>query len=106
MWLGATRESLDMLRQIYDNLIPRLVHDLEIQAGLEVMRRITADIITKLEPVVHRYHESRMYGRRVCERLWSALFPIEDNKDNSYETLIVLKSLEMFLTYIDGHLTA
>lgn len=106
MWLGATHESLEMLRQIYDKLIPQLVHDLEIQAGLGVMRRITADIIAKLEPIVHRYHESRIYGRGVCERLRKALFPMEDNKDNSYETLIVLQSLEMFLTYIDGHLTA
>ncbi|KAL4756825.1 molybdopterin oxidoreductase family protein [Aspergillus foveolatus] len=106
MWLGATHESLETLRQIYDKLIPQLVHDLEIQAGLGVMRRIAADIITKLEPIVQRYHESRIYGRGVCERLRKALFPMEDDKDNSYETLIVLQSLEMFLTYIDGHLTA
>ncbi|RDW64542.1 molybdopterin oxidoreductase family protein [Aspergillus mulundensis] len=106
MWLGATHESLEMLRQIYNNLIPRLVHDLEIQAGLEVMRRITADIIQKFEPVVARYHESRMYGRQVCERLRSALFPMDDTQDNSYETLIVLQSLQMFLGYIEGHLTA
>ncbi|KAL4900417.1 hypothetical protein BDW74DRAFT_188265 [Aspergillus multicolor] len=106
MWLGATHESFEMLRQIYDSLIPRLVHDLEIQAGLEVMRRITADVIHKFEPVVSRYHESRMYGRQVCERLRSALFPMDDTKDNSYETLIVLQSLQMFLGYIEGHLAA
>lgn len=107
MWLGATHESLEMLRDIYSDLIPRLVHDLEIQAGLEVMRRITHDAIGKLEPVVARYHESRLYGRKVCERLRRALFPMEeDASNNAYEALIALQSLEMFLTYIEGHLTA
>ncbi|KAL4813549.1 hypothetical protein BDW67DRAFT_187654 [Aspergillus spinulosporus] len=77
-----------MLCQIYDTLIPQLVHDLKIQAGLEVMHRITADIIAKLEPIVHRYHESRNCGRSVCERLRRVQFPMEDDKENSYETLI------------------
>ncbi|KAL4914762.1 hypothetical protein BDW62DRAFT_219835 [Aspergillus aurantiobrunneus] len=106
MWLGATHEALEMLRGIYSDLIPRLVHDLEIQAGLEVMRAITNDVIQTLEPVMQRYHESRMYGRDVCGRLRSSLFPMEEAPNNAYEALIVLQSLEMFLTYIEGHLTA
>jgi hypothetical protein len=107
MWLGATHESLEMLRNIYSDLIPRLVHDLEIQSGLEVMRRITHDAIERLEPVISRYHESRRYGRKVCERLRRSLFPMEEDVSNdAYEALIALQSLEMFLTYIEGHLTA
>ncbi|KAL4931465.1 molybdopterin oxidoreductase family protein [Aspergillus undulatus] len=106
MWLGATHESLEMLRDIYTDLIPRLVHDLEIQAGLEVLKQITHDVITRLEPIVKRYHESRKYGRRVCERLRKALFPMETNSNNAYEALIVLQALQMFLGYIEGHLTA
>ncbi|KAL4964214.1 molybdopterin oxidoreductase family protein [Aspergillus stella-maris] len=108
MWLGATHEALLMLRDIYSNIIPRLVHDMEIQAGLETLKQITHDSISKLDPIVERYHESRKYGRRVCERLRKALFPMEDNPEcsNAYETLIVLQSLQMFLGYIEGHLTA
>ncbi|KAL4876787.1 hypothetical protein BJY04DRAFT_231398 [Aspergillus karnatakaensis] len=106
MWLGATHEALEMLRDIYKDLIPRLVHDLEIQAGLEVMRRLTHDTLIRLDPVVQRYHESRLYGRKVCERLRSSLFPMKDPPDDVYEALIVLQSLQMFLVYIEGHLTA
>ncbi|KAL2837336.1 hypothetical protein BJY01DRAFT_258393 [Aspergillus pseudoustus] len=105
MWLGATHEALEMLNEIYKDLIPRLVHDIEIQAGLEVMRRITKDVIDKLNPVVQRYHESRMYGRKVCERLRTSLFPMEDTH-NPYCALITLQSLGMFLSYIEGHLLA
>ncbi|KAJ5982023.1 hypothetical protein N7451_012123 [Penicillium sp. IBT 35674x] len=107
MWLGATHESLEMLRDIYSDLIPRLVHDFEVQSGLEVMRRITLDAIHKLEPVVARYHESRLYGRKVCKRLRRTLFPMkEDESNDAYEALIALQSLEMFFSYIEGHLTA
>lgn len=105
MWLGATHEALEELRSVYNDIIPRLVKDLEIQAGLEIMLHITHDMIQTLEPVVHRYHESRLYGRKVCERLRGSLFPM-DEMNNSYESLIVLQSLDMFLTYIEGHLTA
>ncbi|KAL4802436.1 hypothetical protein BDV18DRAFT_166836 [Aspergillus unguis] len=105
MWLGATHEALEALRGVYQDIIPRLVHDLEVEAGLQVMLHITKDMITKLEPIIERYHESRMYGRQVCDRLRSSLFPMED-AHNSYESLIVLQSLQMFMTYIEGHLTA
>jgi hypothetical protein len=105
MWLGATHEALEMLRDIYKDLIPRLVHDLEIQAGLEVMQRITKTVLEKFDPIIKRYHESRMYGRRVCERLRASLFPMEDTGD-PYCALITLQSLGMFLGYIEGHLLA
>ncbi|KAL4939129.1 hypothetical protein BDV06DRAFT_231248 [Aspergillus oleicola] len=82
-------------------------HDI-IQTGLETLKQITHDAISRFDPIVSRYHESRKYGRRVCQRLRKALFPIEDYSDssNAYETLIVLQSLQMFLGYIEGHLTA
>ncbi|CEL10262.1 Putative Nitrate reductase [Aspergillus calidoustus] len=105
MWLGATHEALEMLRDIYKDLIPRLVHDLEIQAGLEVMQRITKTVLERFDPIIKRYHESRLYGRRVCERLRASLFPMEDTGD-PYCALITLQSLGMFLGYIEGHLLA
>ncbi|KAI9370266.1 hypothetical protein BJX61DRAFT_549084 [Aspergillus egyptiacus] len=106
LWLGATHEALEMLVSIYSDLIPKLVHDLEVQSGLEVMRRLTADTITTLTPIIHRYHESRLYGRNVGQHLRKALFPMVEEGEEAYSALIALQSLEMFLTYIEGHLTA
>ncbi|KAL3478855.1 hypothetical protein BJX99DRAFT_256062 [Aspergillus californicus] len=106
MWLSATHESLEMLRDIYKDLIPRLIHDLEIQAGLEVMTRLTGHVIHKLSPVIERYHESRTYGRKACERLRRSVFPLQEGSGDVYEAPIALQSLQMFFVYIEGHLTA
>ncbi|KAL2364660.1 hypothetical protein RJZ56_002426 [Blastomyces dermatitidis] len=39
-WMGVTHEALEMLIEMYRDLIPRLVHDLEVQSGLGVMCQI------------------------------------------------------------------
>lgn len=106
LWLGATYEALDMLSDIYKTLIPRLVHDLEVQYGLDEMQRLTTDSINRLKPAIDRYHESRQYGRMVAGRLRDAAFPSVEVADDPYEALAALQSLDLFLTYIEGHLTA
>ncbi|OKL61558.1 hypothetical protein UA08_03903 [Talaromyces atroroseus] len=106
LWIGATHESLEVLLDIYNNLIPRMVHDLEVQAGLQVMCRITRDILQHFEPVIDKYHESRHYGRSVVQRLKDAIFPAVDEATDPYEALVALQSLDIYLTYVEGHLTA
>ena len=106
LWLGATYEALDMLVDIYKTLIPRLVHDMEVQSGLEIMQRLTKDVLQRFKPVIDRYHESRQYGRMVAGNLRDAAFPSVGEANDSYEALVALQSLDLFLTYIDGHLTA
>jgi hypothetical protein len=106
LWLGATDQALGMLRDIYVDVIPRLVHDMEIQAGLQVMRRITCEILDQVKPIVERYHESQQYGRRMAERLRDSIFPEIGESNDPYDALVALQSLDLFLTYIEGHLTA
>ncbi|PGH14126.1 hypothetical protein AJ79_03243 [Helicocarpus griseus UAMH5409] len=106
LWMGATHEALEMLIEIYKDLIPRLVHDLEVQSGLEVMRRITTEILHTFQPLIDKYHESRQYGRSVAQRLRNAIFPQTEETHDPYEALAALQSLDLFLTYIEGHLTA
>ncbi|KAJ1716297.1 periplasmic nitrate reductase [Aspergillus flavus] len=105
-WLGATHQALEVLNDVYMDLIPRLVHDLEVYSGLEVMRRITLDILRKLNAVISRYHESRQYGRKVATSLKDSLFPVVEEGSDAYEALVALQALDVFLTYIEGHLTA
>lgn len=106
LWLGATYEALDMLIDIYKTLIPQLVHDLEVQHGLEVMQRLTRDSLERLKPTIEKYHESPRYGRTVAAGLRDAAFPAVKETNDAYEALAALQSLDLFLTYIEGHLTA
>jgi hypothetical protein len=106
LWMGATHEGFEILLEVYKDLIPRLVDDLEVQAGLEVMRRITNEILQQFRPVIDRYHESRQYGRSVAQRLRNAVFPAADEANDPCEALVALQSLDVFLTYIEGHITA
>ena len=70
------------------------------------MRRITLDILRELNPIISRYHESRQYGRKVATRLKDSLFPDVEEGSDAYEALVALQALDVFLTYIEGHLTA
>lgn len=106
LWLGATIEALDMLVDVYDHLVPRLIHDFDVHSGLLVMHRITTDIIKQLKPQVDKYHESQQFGRSVAQRLRDTIFPSEIRHGDPYEALAALQSLQLFLTYIDDHLVA
>ena len=106
LWLGATIEALDMLVDVYDHMLPRLIHDFDIHSGLLVMHRITTEIIKKFKPVVEKYHESQQYGRSIAQRLRDAIFPSETRHGDPYEALAALQSLQMFLTYIEDYLVA
>lgn len=106
LWLGATHEGLETLSDIYSNLMPRLIHDFEVHSGLQVLLRLTDDMLQRLRPLVKRYHESQQYGRSVCQGLQEAIFPKPESHSDPYEALAALQSLQLFVTYIEGHLTA
>ncbi|OJD24435.1 hypothetical protein ACJ73_04202 [Blastomyces percursus] len=106
LWMGATHEALEMLIEIYRDLIPRLVHDLEVQSGLGVMCQITTEVLQTFQPLIDKYHESWEYGRSVAQRLRDAIFFHKTDTNDPYEPLAALQSLDVFLTYIEGHLTA
>lgn len=106
LWLGATYEAIEALSDIYTNLIPRLVHDFEVHSGLQSLLRITEDMLNSLRPMVKRYRESEKYGRDVCQGLRDAIFPKPESHGDPYEALAALQSMQLFVTYIHGHLTA
>ncbi|KAH8426193.1 uncharacterized protein LDX57_003937 [Aspergillus melleus] len=105
LWLGATEEALIKLAELYENLIPRLVLDFEVQSGLHIMRRLTGEIIERLQPQVKKYHEAQQYGRAVTQRLVDAIIPTAETGD-SYEALAALQAVKLFLTHIENHLSA
>lgn len=106
LWIGATHEAMEMLMDIYEHLIPRLIHDYDVQSGLFVMHRIAADATKQLKPQVEKYHESQQYAHSVASTLRHAMFPRETSQKDPYEALVALQSLQLFLTYIDSHLLA
>lgn len=106
LWLGATFEAMQMLIDFYDHLIPRLIHDFDVQSGMLVMHRIATETCKRFKPIVERYHESKQYGRSVARRLLDTIIPKDINKSDPYEALAALQSLQLFLTYIDDHLVA
>jgi len=49
-WMTITLEAIDVLVEICDRLIPDLVHDLEVNYGIKIMRRISEDIRSAIKP--------------------------------------------------------
>lgn len=111
LWMGAAIQGLDLLLSIYQDLIPRLVHDPEVHAGLRVMQRLTRDILNEFRPIIARFPESQNYGRDDVHRLRDAIFPFArhgaaEASSDPYLALSALQSLDLYLTYIEGHFTA
>lgn len=105
-WLGDVYESTKLLLQIYYQLIPKLVHDLEIEAGLRVLDRIAREMVDRLEPQTRKYGEDVREGRRRALILRGTLFPPEGTHEASYEVLEVLQVLHVYLAHIQNSLTA
>lgn len=92
------------LTDICSQLLPALVHDLEILAGTQVMTRITQGVHQRLGPFVHKYRERKRFGRSVSEMLRQNLFPQSEIAQEPYETLTALHGFHMYLCHIEGHL--
>ncbi|EEP79995.1 conserved hypothetical protein [Uncinocarpus reesii 1704] len=106
LWLGATHDTLEGLATIYNDLIPKLVHDMEIHAGLRVMNRITHDMLDALTPHMDKYHESHQYGHPAARHLRETTFADWSESLDPLEALNALVHLRMYMSYIEGHLIA
>lgn len=84
---------MNMLIHFYDHLVPRLIHDFDVQSGLLVMYRIATETCKRFKPIVEKYHESKQYGRSVSQRLLDTIMPKDINKSDPYEALAALQSL-------------
>lgn len=105
-WLGATYEAIDVLLDIFDRLLYRILLDKELHAGLNFQRNINQAILDRMSPFVEKYHEKREYGQTVSKALRDTLFPSQDEKAGAFETLNLLQGLSMYLAHINGHLAA
>ncbi|KAL2132003.1 hypothetical protein VTI74DRAFT_4309 [Chaetomium olivicolor] len=106
LWLGETYETAVQLLEIYNRLIPSLIYDLEVEAGLRVMHRIAEGTRSQLEPYVQKYGENRQRGVHRAHILREALFPSDDSKRTPYEVLETLQGLAVYLAHIQSSLTA
>lgn len=106
LWLGATYESVELLEPVYKDIIPSVLHDMEVSSGLEIMRRITKETMEVLKPFCKKYNASTDYGRRVSKGIIEGLFPKFTRDTNVYEALTLLLSLQIYYGMIEGHLAA
>ncbi|TKA66472.1 hypothetical protein B0A49_09842 [Cryomyces minteri] len=105
LWLGATYESVKLLLETYEDLGARMSHDLEIVAGLVIMEELTRRTDTALAPYVKKYNASTEYGATKSRDVRDVLFPAADTTD-AYEAMRLLMALHVYLSNIEGHLTA
>lgn len=106
LWLGETYETTVQLLSIYSSLLPHLIHDLEVEAGLRIMVSIASDMRARLQPIVDRLGENKQRGRHRAHVLREALFPPEDARESAYEVLETLQGLAVYLAHIESSVGA
>lgn len=105
--MGETYETTVQLVEIYEKLIPSLIHDPEVEAGLRVLHRIAEGMHAWLHPHVAKYGENQRRGRRRAHILREALFPAsEASWDGAYGVLEALHGLAVYLGHIQSSVTA
>lgn len=111
LFLGETYETTVQLLEIYETLIPQLVHhDQEVEGGLRMLHKLADGMRTRLEPHVQRLGENKQRGRHRAHVLREALFPHpgddSDSPSVAYEVLETLQGLAVYLSHIQSSLTA
>lgn len=90
LWLGETYETAVQLLQIYSQLIPKLIRDQEVEAGVRVLRNIAEKMRARLERHVQMLGENKQRGYHRAHVLREALFPPESSPQSTYEVLETL----------------
>ena len=107
-WMIITLEAIDVLVEICDRLIPELIHDLEVNYGIKIMRRISEDIRSTIQPFVPKEQVEVETTRKGTSRtLCDTLFPEHQQGWNqAYQALVALQGLQMYLGHVHGLLVA
>lgn len=106
LWLGETYEAVVQLGEIYGDLVPKLIHDPEVEGGLRVLRRLAEDMRRRLAPQVDKYGENQQRGRHRAHILRESLFPSADEPSTPFEVLETLQGLHVYLFHIQGGMVA
>lgn len=105
-WLGSTHQSLIILIDIFTRILPNLIEDKEMHAGIITLRSIASEMCQRLEPAVVKYGKNKSYGYKINASLRDTLFPAHSRKLGSYEVLATLQALKMYYSHVEGHLLA
>lgn len=106
LWLGATVEALRVLSEVFTDIVPKMINDLEVQGGIKVLEQINERTLKAMQPFTEKYNTSSKYGHEVSGHLRYSLFPNKDIYHGPYETLIILTGTQVYLASIAAHLTA
>ncbi|KAH8843864.1 hypothetical protein MCOR02_008636 [Pyricularia oryzae] len=106
IWLGECQECIVQLAEIYSQIIPRLVHDSEVQGGLKVLEGLAESTRTEIQAFAAKYGENKQTGRSRAKVLREALFPREDEPRSPHRVLETLQGLNVYLAHIEGTLLA
>lgn len=129
-WLNSTAESITVLDDIFSRILPTLITDKEMHAGILALRSIASEMSIHLSPSVSKYASDdgtgfssttnnnqgpnatnaakyKTYGHCVSAKLRDMLFPaVRHQHLGSYETLATLQALKMYYSHVEGHLLA
>jgi ferredoxin-nitrate reductase len=109
-WLNSTAESITVLIDIFTRILPILIKDKEIHAGILTLRTIATEMSNTLSPNVSKYGSgaiAKAYGHHVSASLRDMLFPASRQQHlGSYETLSALQALKMYYSHVEGHFIA
>lgn len=105
-WVGATFESIKTLQEICDTLAIRHAGDHEIHSGMVVLKKLADSIRTAMNPVVARWGENKTFGENISNRLRDALFGHQLNGTSTYEVLVAMQGVSMYLSHLQSHFTA
>lgn len=104
-WLAESDEAVNNLLDLYNNSLPPLINNLEITAGLGRLSIITGRIKQALEPHIHRFTISKTQRSGLSASLRDVLFNSPKEGPQSYRALLLLQSLDLYLSHLSGLLT-
>ncbi|KAK0751296.1 hypothetical protein B0T18DRAFT_387442 [Schizothecium vesticola] len=94
------------LDEAYETTVQLLIHDQEMECGVQVLHTIAESMRARLEPQVQKLGENKQRGHHHAHILREALFPPEHAPGSPYEVLEMLQGLVVYLSHIRASLTA
>lgn len=105
-WIGATFESIKTLQEICQLLSDRHTTDHEIHAGMIILKNLADTIRDTMDPIIEKWGENKTFGENVSHRLRTALFGHQLNGTSTYEVLVAMQGLSMYLSHLQSHFIA
>jgi hypothetical protein len=105
-WIGAAYEATLIFESICDKLRSRLGSDHEIESGMGILKRLGKTVDERMKPIIERYGENKEFGVNVSMHMNKALFDHQLSGTSTYEVLVAMQSLYMYIAHMESHFTA